>query len=923
MNTAKRCLKMRIVPGAPQSGKLPHPACQRNFQGILGVAWLLLFVVIAGCTDNNNSALPETCYGRLAFDIRIERQVRDTLGISWEAELTLDQLATMTSISASGIQTLDGIECCPNLQILDISGKSDAAPGEPHASSHAISLLPLVHLSKLRSLVLTNVKLQDITQLKYLTTLTHLDVSDNPGIRDLSPLSELTGLTSLSLTNCGLSDDNPQKNLQFLKPLFGLVELDLSGNTVQNVSSLASLSHLNKLYLSGNKVIDIAPLTSLANLSTLYLDNNAIHSMAALISSPYLKEGDVVSLVGNPLDCNDVGVLADELFVMTQGIDLAPACGCTTYCTDGGCTLTDGTFACTDCPGGRIGGRCDRLPPCEGAIQFAGSLVEKAVRGALQIPPESPVQATDMLMLDHLTIVGDDISQYVEYPDRTLWEVVGTTPITDLTGLHCAPNLTSLSISSPDIHFRETLKHLTGLTTLAIQYADADDLAALTDIPHLRNLSIKSRTPLSMDSLAELHELESLHLSVANANISMLGHLPHLTDFSTDALVTGIGALPNLTRVTLTRIGPEVVDMVGELNNRPILHMDLSGNQLTSLSFLKGFTRLTSLVLRDNLISDLSPLQGYEILSLDVSHNSIIDLSPLSTMSELNTLQAADNRLTNINPLKKNGQLTVLDISDNEVTDLTPLAHLTALQALKASGNAVTDINPLLSLPALERLEILQNPLADITLLNRMSTLTALHVSAHTNYDLGWIAAVSSLEELYVDGAPVGDTTDMAANDDAPDDSNNDADDDADAAVSIYDISYLLAIPGLKKLSLTNHPTLADVYPVAEMTLLTELTLRRTNVSDVLPIRDLANLKVLQLDDNRLKDISDLGMYPQLETLSLMDNRIEDMDTLLNMALPSDCTIWFEGNSTRCGKSSSNRQICKDLEAMGINIISK
>ena len=80
---------------------------------------------------------------------------------------------------------------------------------------------PLYRFNHLKQLYLNRVNLPDYLFLKELTGLTTLDLSDN-SISDGSFLKDLTGLTTLDLSDNSISDGS------FLKDLTGLTTLDLS-----------------------------------------------------------------------------------------------------------------------------------------------------------------------------------------------------------------------------------------------------------------------------------------------------------------------------------------------------------------------------------------------------------------------------------------------------------------------------------------------------------------------------------------------------------------------------------------------------------------------------------------------------------------------------------------------------------------------
>ena len=80
---------------------------------------------------------------------------------------------------------------------------------------------------------------------------------------DCASIASLRNLTTLSLTNCNISD------VHFLAGLTQLRTLILSDNAMADASPLASLSQLRTLYLDRNPVADLSVLSPLSALTTL------------------------------------------------------------------------------------------------------------------------------------------------------------------------------------------------------------------------------------------------------------------------------------------------------------------------------------------------------------------------------------------------------------------------------------------------------------------------------------------------------------------------------------------------------------------------------------------------------------------------------------------------------------------------------
>lgn len=73
---------------------------------------------------------------------------------------------------------------------------------------------------------------------------------------DLTGIEHLTGLTSLSLTNCGIDD------ISSLQGLTNLTSLTLTDNHISDISALQNLTKLKTLKLRGNYIDDYSPVSA-------------------------------------------------------------------------------------------------------------------------------------------------------------------------------------------------------------------------------------------------------------------------------------------------------------------------------------------------------------------------------------------------------------------------------------------------------------------------------------------------------------------------------------------------------------------------------------------------------------------------------------------------------------------------------------
>lgn len=116
----------------------------------------------------------------------------------------------------------------------------------------------------------------DYSDLRYFTKLTELNI-DKGNFSDLSFLSDLTALTTLTVTNSPVSNDD----LKTIVALPALTHLTLSNCGLGNIENL-STARLEYLDLSNNAIRDLSPLSFMASLSHLNLSYNAVTNLNSL-----------------------------------------------------------------------------------------------------------------------------------------------------------------------------------------------------------------------------------------------------------------------------------------------------------------------------------------------------------------------------------------------------------------------------------------------------------------------------------------------------------------------------------------------------------------------------------------------------------------------------------------------------------------
>ena len=227
-------------------------------------------------------------------DANLRTAIEAALGKERGAPITRAEMATLTRIDApnKGIRNLTGLEHATNLQRL---GLGRVRVNDELVNSNDISnLSPLSNLTNLTYLSLTSNSISDISALSNLTNLTRMNLWRN-SISDISALSNLTNLTVLDLIQNSISDISALSNLTKLD------WLRLTSNSISDISALSNLTNLTELSLGNNSISDISALSNLTNLTGLVLGMNSISDISPLVANTGLGSGDTVDLRRNPL----------------------------------------------------------------------------------------------------------------------------------------------------------------------------------------------------------------------------------------------------------------------------------------------------------------------------------------------------------------------------------------------------------------------------------------------------------------------------------------------------------------------------------------------------------------------------------------------------------------------------------------------
>ncbi len=131
-------------------------------------------------------------------------------------------------------------------------------------------LQPLTMLTRLRTLTLSNLPVRDLKPLGALQRLEALDCSDDP-VQHIAPLTGLAALTSLNIANTHVED------LELTGFMTGLRILNISGLPVKNLKFIAALTNLREIDIHNTRVSSFKYLWDLPRLTTVKCYNTALN----------------------------------------------------------------------------------------------------------------------------------------------------------------------------------------------------------------------------------------------------------------------------------------------------------------------------------------------------------------------------------------------------------------------------------------------------------------------------------------------------------------------------------------------------------------------------------------------------------------------------------------------------------------------
>ena len=441
------------------------------------------------------------------------------------------------------------------------------------------------------------------------------DSLDSAGRVNIAGTEYDMNTASLSLMDMGLADGEMSQ----VAKLYALTSLNLSGNSITDISALSTLGGLTALDLSNNRISDIRALAELTGLRTLYLDNNPITDFSALYA---LENLSTLSIKGMAISEAQLQALSSAL---------------------PNCAIHSDT------------NQEDAADITLGGVTFKSDVKELNLsnRGITDISALSACRD-----LERLDLTGNKISDITPLMDipglREL--IIKDNQVTDLRPLMALTTLVYINAEGNGIISTVPLGSLTGLKELHLAENPISDYSGLSKLYSLETLGLED-TGLQDADLDSLKGLSNLRLLTITNN-------PDLGGEAVDKLKSALSAsyVEHDDLVYSIEIG-------GEKFREDLTELDLSNRALTDISALALFKNLEIVNLRGNNLENISVLQWTRgITKLDLACNSISDPTALTSLPYLETLDISGNKLSSVDVFVTMTGLKELNLSGNNIS---------------------------------------------------------------------------------------------------------------------------------------------------------------------------------------------------------------------------------------------------------------
>ena len=319
-------------------------------------------------------------------------------------------------------------------------------------------------------------------QLHEIINMKELDLSGNPYIQNLLPVSRLTNLQKLNVSNTEIS------NLMALQGMFNLENLILKSTFVDDLSPLHDMSSLRELNIENTPITDLTPLATDTNLEIVWADSTNIKRHHVVALKEVQKQ---VSVVYQTEELRNWLTNIDDTWreIFRAHVPFTAA------------------------------------TPTDLQLQQIIDLREITIDPEMQIESLAPI--ADLTWIESLTASNQSIRDLKPLSNKVYLKELNipNTPVKSLEPIEMDSALELLNIENTQIDELNPLKNMLNLNTLNASGTPVSSLKPLSGLMNLEklfinNTNVKNLSPI--EELASLKQLKVYNTKVRNKTIEKL-----------------------------------------------------------------------------------------------------------------------------------------------------------------------------------------------------------------------------------------------------------------------------------------------------------------------------------------------------------------------------------------------------------------
>lgn len=596
---------------------------------------------------------------------------------SWWATLSADWKSIFgTYVSLPDTVSMAHIKNILNMERIDISGYTAIA-----------DLDPLSRLTKLKDVNVSNTQVIDLLPLRNLSNLEMLNCS-NTMIRSLEALKYAINLNELYCQNTQIPNLDPLRNLTKLDKLY------FFNTAVSSLEPIANLTELREIRGEKTKITDLKPISELKNLTFLDIPNTGVNSLNSLSGLIALERIDFSNTpVANLSGLQGLRKLKLVTLNSTTVADLTPLNGLTVekiYCDKTQINKEIARKFMVANPSSLVIFDSETLSNWWNTMSGEWKIAFGKSVSYTGLPTKDQLQ--QMANLTEINISNNQLMNTLE-------------PLKELT------NLKKLFCSGIAVSDLTPLKDLIDLQVLEANNTNVSNLKSLEKLTNLEKLSVENTKITNFQGLEKLQTLKTIY---CDKNTIAYDQVEALNKLLPSCLVIHQSEVLRLWWQNLTDAWKQVFGQHVKVDNTPtreqthqvaileVLKID-NNNNIKDLEPVRQLRRLRELYLSNTLVSNIAPVMSLKKLErLDFSRNPIGDIAPLTDMISLKYLAFENTPVNQLISVSKLTNLEEIKFSGTQIGDLEALKNLVNLRVIEFFSTKVSALKDIQDLPKLK-----------------------------------------------------------------------------------------------------------------------------------------------------------------------------------------------------------------------------